>query len=68
MQEARSMHKSLTNARNTFFVLNLLAKYNLLNTRTERLSGKVIDLCKYIFGKVTKWNDLDEIGKIRSLF
>lgn len=62
-EQAERMYKSLVNGRNAFFVLNLLAKYRLLNKRTSQLSGKVAELSKYIFERMTEWNDLDKIGK-----
>lgn len=64
LEQAQGMYKSLLNGRNAFFVLNLLAKYHLLNSKTSALSGNVLDLCKHIFSRITNWADLDEIGKM----
>lgn len=61
--EAQKMHKALVSGQNAFFVLSLLSKYNLLNSKTSRLSGKVTELCKYVFIRMTNWDDMDEIGK-----
>jgi hypothetical protein len=60
---AQSMHRSMMNGRNAFFILNLLAKYRLLNAKTSQLSGQIRELCKYIFERLTKWDNLDVIGK-----
>jgi hypothetical protein len=63
LASAKGMYKSLVSGRNTFFVLNLLSKYRLLDSKTFSLSGKVLELCKHIFERITKWNDLDDVGK-----
>jgi hypothetical protein len=62
LTKAQKMYKSMLNGRNAFFVLNLLAKYNLLNSKTSALAGRVSELCKHIFNRVTNWSDSDEIG------
>lgn len=63
LEQAQSMQKSLVSGRNACFVLSQLKKYNLLDSKTLQLSGKVLELCKYIFSRVTNWSDFDSIGE-----